>query len=780
MEQHMWQRRHNSTASGRARIACGLVIVLAGALAACGATSTAHHARATATVEPTTTPLPKGWNQFASPGIGAEGKLTAVAAMSASDTWAVGQYEGLDSLQRTLTEHWNGTQWSYISSPSPGQNYNILLGLSADSASDAWAVGYISNSPTGQTTQPLIEHWNGRVWSAVSGPSIGRAGGTLAGVSARSAGDVWAVGYTETGGTSNQPLVRQPLIEHWNGSSWGIVASPTIPVASGSPAYNELNAVTALSANNVWAVGSDSSHYPTQALIEHWDGSHWTLVSGANPDGNDNTLSGIAAVSANDIWAVGHGPLNQPLGCGVPNGVLIEHWDGSHWSSVPFAKPPSNPYLYSFSSVTAVASNDVWAVGGVLAYSTGSSAAFTPLIEHWDGSSWSIVSGPANGTTQGLSGIAAAGGMVWAVGQSEAAGGPGATQVEQWNGAQWALVSSPSPGTLANALNGVTALAANDVWAVGGSAGGTLAEHWNGAGWSVTPSPNGGATDDVLNGVAAASSSDVWAVGSATNDTYTRSGLIEHWDGTHWSLSLTLPPSGQFGQELYGVAARSATDAWAVGNANGPLVKHWNGATWATVPFPPLSPSYLSDDVLFGVVALAATDVWVVGGFPPVGCGSDNPVLIAHWDGKQWSVVPNTPTGVLYGVAAAGPHDLWAVGTTFGGQLLMHWNGTSWSVASGPSTPKQSFPVMHGVAANSSMDVWTVGYGRNDQDGTIMFVEHWNGQAWSLASVTGPGLADNSLSGVAAVAAGDAWAVGAYDDCQRCGAQQALIERFVP
>ncbi|HEV2458961.1 MAG TPA: hypothetical protein VGS80_11395 [Ktedonobacterales bacterium] len=127
------------------------------------ASSTVHHPIATATAKPAATPLPKGWNQVASPGVGSEGNLMAVAATSASDAWAVGQYEGLDSLQRTLIEHWGGAQWSYVISPSPGQTYNILLGVSADSANDAWAVGYSSNSPTGQAEQPLTEHWNGSV-----------------------------------------------------------------------------------------------------------------------------------------------------------------------------------------------------------------------------------------------------------------------------------------------------------------------------------------------------------------------------------------------------------------------------------------------------------------------------------------------------------------------------------------------------------------------------------------------------------------------------------------
>src|SRR5262245_43169277 len=85
-----------------------LLLALLALLTACGPTST----KATVTpIPPTATPPPKGWNAVASPPVGSEGNLTAIAALSANDAWAVGQYEGPDSLQRTLVEHWNGTSW---------------------------------------------------------------------------------------------------------------------------------------------------------------------------------------------------------------------------------------------------------------------------------------------------------------------------------------------------------------------------------------------------------------------------------------------------------------------------------------------------------------------------------------------------------------------------------------------------------------------------------------------------------------------------------------------
>lgn len=115
-------------------------------------------------------------------------------------------------------------------------------------------------------------------------------------------------------------------------------------------ASSPLNSVAAVSASDVWAVGS---HYESgvgdQTLVEHWDGSAWSVVPGANSGTSDNYLYGVAATSANDVWAVGQGE----------EGVLVEHWDGSAWSIVPSA----NPLPTHFESVAVVSTSDAWAVG---------------------------------------------------------------------------------------------------------------------------------------------------------------------------------------------------------------------------------------------------------------------------------------------------------------------------------------------------------------------------------------------------------------------------------
>ena len=68
---------------------------------------------------------------------------------------------------RTLTEHWDGSAWSVVSSPSVGPETNLLFSVDAVSANDIWAVGFYYVAGLGQT---LILHWDGSTWGRRSQP----------------------------------------------------------------------------------------------------------------------------------------------------------------------------------------------------------------------------------------------------------------------------------------------------------------------------------------------------------------------------------------------------------------------------------------------------------------------------------------------------------------------------------------------------------------------------------------------------------------------------------
>ena len=124
--------------------------------------------------------------------------------------------------------------------------------------------------------------------------------------------------------------------------------------------------------------------------------------------------------------------------------------------------------------------------------------AWWPLVEHWDGRAWSVVSAPHVGSGSELHAVAATGSDdVWAVGYSNWPTAPfSRTLVEHWDGTTWRIVTSPNPGAEVDSLFAVTAIASDDAWVVGEQTDNqfvppvTLAEHWDGSEWTIVPTPN--------------------------------------------------------------------------------------------------------------------------------------------------------------------------------------------------------------------------------------------------------------------------------------------------
>jgi hypothetical protein len=176
--------------------------------------------------------------------------------------WAVG---GGGGGGRTLVEHWNGTSWSHVLAPAPGLS-SFLNGVTAISASDAWAVGSFFGPAIG--TRVLTLHWDGTAWHQVFAPTPGPVGSSLEAVSATSATDVWAVGGYKT---SNG--LRRTVSVHWDGTSWRRVPTPN-PGGGSS-----LSGTSAVSATDAWAVGYTNPFGGGQVpLILHWNGTAWTSV----------------------------------------------------------------------------------------------------------------------------------------------------------------------------------------------------------------------------------------------------------------------------------------------------------------------------------------------------------------------------------------------------------------------------------------------------------------------------------------------------------------------
>jgi plastocyanin len=329
-------------------------------------------------------------------------------------------------------------------------------------------------------------------------------------------------------------------------------------------------------------------------------------------------------------------------------------------------------------------------------------------------------------------------------------------------GPVWSLSVTPDAGQ-DSFLNEIAMLSANDAWAVGAAGRGTtLAQHWDGTAWTIVSTPNVGTEGNYLYGVAAASSTDVWAVGANIDQvTLYHATLIEHWDGTAWTVTPS-PNVGTGDNFLNAVSARSATDVWAVGYYEDDvgsvfsLIEHWDGATWSVVPS---SNPAASGNYLYGVTARTGSDAWAVGYFYSATAGTLQS-LVEHWDGRNWRVTasPNVDSAasLLTDVAPVTGKDAWAVGFANGATgfdtLILHWNGLSWSVSSHTDLGGRLF----GVKAVSRGDVYAIG-GGNDSSA---LVEHYDGTAWSVVATQSSFNSGNVLYGLAALSTGPVQVVG--------------------
>ena len=328
--------------------------------------------------------------------------------------------------------------WQVIASANPGSSTNALLSVAALSEKDAWAVGYTSNIVAVQLGKTLIEHWNGAQWSAITSPSPARTINALTNVVALSANDVWAIGFTsDTSVTSDS----QQLIEHWNGVQWSIVNTPDIAHQRKGQS-NILIKLVALSANNIWGIGTSTNRTGhSTTLIEHWTGTTWKIVPSPNPGSTINSLHGAVAISTNDIWAMGYFGNSKS---NLTGQTLIEHWDGRQWSIVPSPKVGAPSAVLH--AATAISTNDVWAIG---TSSTSENTYGQSLIEHWDGRQWRIVTNPNSTTEETFDAITTiAANNIWATGISINPSKTDKIEslLLHWDGRQWHTVSSPNRG----------------------------------------------------------------------------------------------------------------------------------------------------------------------------------------------------------------------------------------------------------------------------------------------------------------------------------------------
>ena len=310
---------------------------------------------------------------------------------------------------------------------------------------------------------------------------------------------------------------------------------------------------------------------------------------------------------------------------------------------------------------------------------------------------------------------------VWAVGSIF-----GHPIIEHWGGTQWAVVTSPPLPFGSGELHAVTSLPSGKAWAVGTQTSApdgeqsTLIETWTGSKWRVVPSPNvfqGGPTDsNYLYAVSTISRTDVWAAGRAHRDGQPEQTIIEHWDGVSWTLSSSLSPGTQLNWIL-GISM-TATSGLAVGvqsdQSEHALAERWAKGSWRLARIPSARNLWL-----YGVLALTNREAWAVGW---QGSGIAYPMIEHFVKGLGWQTVsPGTSDrGALSGIAASSASDMWAVGADDDHKtdaFILHWDGSAWTQVAGPSTPTSFIGLSKVAIVPGSIEAWAVG---EDENGPVI------------------------------------------------------------
>jgi hypothetical protein len=570
------------------------------------------------------------WSIQPTPNHGAVNALASVSCTSANACTAVGYagtFGGLDSVL-TLAEAWNGTTWSIQPTPTPAHpGAANLTGVSCTSPSSCIAVG------AAIFTVPIAERWDGTSWSLLKVPlPAGAQAGLLASVSCPAAASCVAVGNYLSGSGR-----RTVLAETWNGTAWAIRPAAVPPGASRS----YLNGVSCLSPASCTAVGNyQSGKHSHVTLAERWNGSAWSIQATPNPPVPRSGLSAVTCLSASFCAAVGSQTSRWQN-----QAPLAQAWNGTAWSIEQVPAPPSATASFLF-GVACPAATDCFSVG-----QGGGNAGHAALIQHWDGSSWSIERTPLTGGAQSsLFGISCTSGTACtAVGTVS---GPRFTHTlaERWNGSSWSVqrtLSVPPPSD--NVLDAVSCVSAGSCVAVGiagNSPAVPLAEVWNGTAWSMRP-PAVGQGDSGLAGVSCTSASNCIGVGFGGVTSGGQGPLAERWNGTSWSIQPVPLPAGAARAFLNSVSCTSASACIAVGSSldsasnNSPLAERWDGTSWSIQQT--RAPAGGQAVILNGVSCPSATSCTAVGSYQASGV----PFTLAEtWDGNSWSVQPTAnPAG---------------------------------------------------------------------------------------------------------------------------------------
>jgi sugar lactone lactonase YvrE len=689
--------------------------------------------------------------------------------IAVGDNWDLGVHTSV-----TLAELWNGEFWSPMTTPNPpgleeGWMFNrfaVLYGVSCASASNCVAVGAFRDSS--ETLDPLAEHWDGSEWTLlpIAAPS-GAVETRLYDVSCASSTYCTAVGSFRT--SSNPAAV---LVEHWDGSEWTIQSMPK--PSDGVAA--RLFGVSCASSTACMAVGyTEGGSEGNKQLIEHWDGSEWTqptMPSGTAVE-SPSTLSDVSCVSSTLCTAVG----SQRYPTGGSYTSLAEHWNGSEWAVQP--TPPLNrSSLVDVSCTSSIACTAVGNYRGMSLDEVG----YRTYGVRWDGTAWTALEVPSIPAAAGWSSESFLQSVSCSADSVCTGVGSGLTaptgQVASYFA--FSVQALRRPKVSGQAAVNVKATRATLRAKVNPS--GLATNYYFEYGKSTAYGQKSPATEGAIGFGTVDVSLEQSLEGLEEGTTYHFRVVAENADGITRGEDKTFVPAANdwrlqpFSSSgaLNGISCPSDSACVAVGD--GPLAQTFDGKTWTSVGLPTPAGTTWSD--LTSVSCASASSCLAVGQYTTA--GSEQLLFSGRYSGEKWTLVPMpvpaedewagmggvSCVSSTFCIAAGRSAKLGEKGVILEHPLTEIFDGETWTILKTPepSGVGRTAPLTD-VACVSISSCVAVGY---FDAGSHLYAEKFDGKKWTAQSVPGPaGSFNGTLNGVSCAYATDCIAVGQYDNSSK-------------
>ena len=539
-------------------------------------------------------------------------RISSTGTGSSSEGYIIaGGYYLPPSVDRSVTESYNGTAWTEVADCPQDLTYGN--GLGSYTSSLLCSYSQPGPAPGGYGPTTATHQWNGSSWSTKNSMNTFRQNAGTGGTT--TAGIVF--------GGSGPPANANT--ETWDGTNWTEVG--------------DLNTAKTDIGGGVGTSTAALSASGAPATTEQWDGSSWTEVSDLNTSRQN---SGKVGLYTSALCVSGQNPSTY-----LAN---VESWDGTSWtevSDVSAARGYIGGATISGGNATGIvaggagpgspgllSSTEIWTAPSVFSQIIEGQLYFNSTTNTFKET---ITDLPA-GTWSSQTNINTARGLGAGCGTKDSAliyGGftnpPSVTyaQTEEWNGSTWTEkgdLNVPFYYVDAGGLGTVTAALAHGGE---GPSGGTGGETFNGSSWSEISNSN---SNHIKAGGAGSSTA---GLAIASYPPTSPNEQVEEWNGSAWTeIADVNEGRGD------GAGSGTSTSAWWCGGeapGNSAKTEVWDGTSWTE-----------SGDLNTARYAHRGSganqnDGLVYGG--PVPSGSAEAAKTELWNGSTWTEINDLGTG---------------------------------------------------------------------------------------------------------------------------------------